>query len=152
VVQVESAPGAGTTVTVLLPLADPLPAAAPGEAATLAVGNETLLVVEDVEPVRRFLVDALTEAGYRVLAAESAEEALDTARGFPVDLLLSDIVMPGLSGTELAERMEAVRPGLRVLLMSGYAEEDLGGRDFILKPFDADDLTVRVREILDRSA
>src|SRR5262249_41137879 len=117
----------------------------------IAAGVETILLAEDVEPVRRFLVEALEEAGYRVLSAASGEDALELARGERIDLLLSDVVMPGITGPELADALEAAIPGLPVLLMSGYAEEGVGSRAFILKPFDAYTLTHRIRGLLDRA-
>jgi PAS domain S-box-containing protein len=148
--ELESTPGAGTRVSVLLPVA---PVAAESEdtriTSEIATGNETILVAEDVTAVRRFLVEMLTEAGYRVLAAESGEEALELAPTEHIDLLLSDVVMPGISGAELAARLTAAYPDLKVLLMSGYANEDLGDLEFVLKPFDAFHLTHRIRSLIE---
>src|SRR5262249_2359863 len=104
---------------------------------------------DDVEAVRRYVEDVLLEAGYRVLAADSGEEALELARGERIDLLVSDVVMPGLSRPALAERLEAERPGLHGLFASGYPDEDTGGHELILKPFDAETLTHRIRALLD---
>ncbi|OFW14170.1 MAG: hypothetical protein A3F69_05685 [Acidobacteria bacterium RIFCSPLOWO2_12_FULL_66_10] len=120
-------------------------------------GHETLLVVEDEPAVRKLVAMALRQDGYTLLVASSAEEALVTADACtgPIDLLLTDASMPGKSGIELAVLLGARRPGLPVLVMSGYTEEALtGGRGepiaLLQKPFTPHELRRRVREMLDR--
>jgi CheY-like chemotaxis protein len=122
------------------------------------MGTETVLVVEDQGEVRNLVEEILCMRGYDVLKASSGDEALRLGRTAkkPIDLLLTDMVMPGLSGRELAERMHEISPGMKVLFMSGYAEEETfqPGRTvqkmaFIQKPFSAVTLAQKVREVLD---
>jgi hypothetical protein len=120
----------------------------------------TVLLVEDSDSLRSLATIVLSQEGFRVLAAESPIRALDLAAEHEsgLDLLLTDIVMPGMSGLELAERLRREHPGLPVLYMTGYpvepAEEGLGrsGSDEILrKPFDPDVLVARVVQALPRN-
>ena len=113
-------------------------------------------MVEDEETVRETVVELLSDLGYRVLKARDAQSALAIIEsGVPIDLLLTDVVMPGMSGAELAERFHALRPEAGVLYASGYADEAvmrLGIRDgvpFLQKPFEPDELVRRVRELMD---
>jgi two-component system cell cycle sensor histidine kinase/response regulator CckA len=159
-IQVESAVGRGTTFELSFPRCDrqPIePSAAPPTAA-LQGGSETVLVVDDNPLVRWVTTRILRSAGYRVLVAGDGREALamavGTARG--VDLVVTDVVMPGVSGTELARRLEEVAPKLRVLFVSGYSREVVAERGldrlegrFLAKPFTASGLLERVRQILD---
>ena len=124
-------------------------------------GDETLLVVEDERAVRILARVMLERAGYRVLDAGSPEEAMDLFRthGNDVDLLITDVVMPGFHGPALYQRLSQQRPGLRVLFMSGYTDDEIvhagridAGVDFIEKPFTASRLTQKVRDVLDRPA
>jgi CheY-like chemotaxis protein len=117
----------------------------------------TVLLVEDSDVVRDVVARMLERCGFSVLRASGGEEALALARrgDAPIDLLLTDIVMPEVSGVELADRMERERPGLRILFMTGYAEEAvvnegiLGkNRECIGKPFSQEQITRRVRKIL----
>ena len=161
-VGVTSAPGAGTTFDVFLPrdTADSLPAA-PGQEedpGTLAAG-EVVLVVEDEEQVRSLVVSQLTARGYAVLSAADGREALRVAEGRaePIDVLLADVVMPRMSGPELARLLQRAHPETVVIFMSGYAEEAVlaqgspgAGGDFIGKPFAVDALTARIRQLLAR--
>jgi CheY-like chemotaxis protein len=151
-----SAPGAGTTVRVLLPLAAGSPSVAEEQAAASeAPWAATVLLVEDEEIVRRLLATMLEDAGYRVLEAENAEDAsayADTEER--VDVLLTDVVMPGLSGPELAEQMTERWPGLRVLFVSGYTAEAIEkhgqispGTSFLQKPFTRAQLTHALQEL-----
>ncbi|HEX9187368.1 MAG TPA: response regulator, partial [Vicinamibacteria bacterium] len=138
------------------------PGEGPGEAAALLPaprGGETVLVVEDEPAIRSLACEMLEAHGYRALEAASGEEALALAarHGGPIDLLVTDVVMPGLAGPALAERFSALRPRARVLFMSGYAGDDLARRGlpedvshFLPKPFTADVLSRRVRDALDR--
>ena len=157
-VTIESAPQQGTTVSLYLP---PFhgPAVAPAPTPPSSVGAATpatILLVEDEVPVRKTTARMLERAGYTVLAAATASEACDIfeQERWRVDLLLSDIVMPGMHGPVLAERLLAQRPDLRVLLVSGYSDvmpETRGGRVkaiFLAKPFTAAALLAAVREAL----
>jgi len=153
-----SGPGQGTVVTLYLPRAGAEPwdrAACP--TAAVPAGAGTILVVEDEDDVRAVTSETLTVLGYEVEAATNAEEALAILRaGRPIDLLLSDVVMPqGLSGVELAHQARALRPGLKILLVSGYAEnvlERLGACSDIFqilaKPYRQSVLADTVRAIL----
>jgi PAS domain S-box-containing protein len=160
VVSIESAAGLGTTVTVLLPagavVADgprPLP-----QPAGTGGGGETLLVVDDEEALREVAGRILSGAGYRVLAADGGPQALALAAGHDgvINLLVSDVVMPGMLGKELAEHLVDARPATRVLFMSGYAQPVLAsqgtldpGVELLEKPFTAGDLLSAVRRRLD---
>jgi PAS domain S-box-containing protein len=158
-VEVESEPGRGTSFRIYLPCVDGAPAAEIRDADALASGgSETVLVVEDEPMVRSLARRALAERGYRVLEAEDGESALRISRRHagPIHLLLSDVVMPGMSGADLSERFARVRPETAALFMSGYTAEALGphgvladGVDFIAKPFTPDALAARVRAALD---
>jgi two-component system, cell cycle sensor histidine kinase and response regulator CckA len=159
-VTIASEPGLGTTVTILLPVGSgPSPAepAAVIPASTRGHG-ETLLVVEDEAALRDVAGRILSRAGYRVLAADGGSQALELAalHDGAIDLLVSDVVMPGMLGKELADRLVDVRPGTRVLYMSGYAQPVLAsqgtlepGVALLEKPFTAADLLSAVRDRLD---
>ena len=117
-------------------------------------GSETILVAEDDEVLRTLLRIALESCGYTVLARASGPAALQLAErhGDPIALLVSDVTMPGMEGPELARRLAAIRPGLKVLLLSGYGRDAAlfdAGVDFLQKPFRPSALVARVREILD---
>jgi CheY-like chemotaxis protein len=158
-VSLRSEPGRGTTVSIYLPSAgarveelEPPPAAVPRP------GDETILVAEDDDGVRHWIHNALQGQGYRVFACRNGKEALSIAEDYAgrVHLLLTDIVMPGMNGRELADRLVAQRPGTRVLYMSGYTEEavDRHGvageeREFMQKPFTPRELLEKVRAVLD---
>jgi PAS domain S-box-containing protein len=153
--------GRGTRVRVLLPATDqappvsesPTPISKPLELATA-----TILVVEDSEDLREVVGRILGQAGYQVIIAANGPEALQAAQAHAgqIDLLLTDVVMPKMPGKELAERLAGIRPGLRVLYMSGYAQPSLspsGGLEpgvvLIKKPFTEPVLLARVREVLE---
>jgi PAS domain S-box-containing protein len=155
-IDVESEPGEGATFTVYLPaVLGEVEARREEEAPKPAArGAETILLVEDEKLVRRYVATVLGGAGYRVLVADDAHEALELADGEGVDLLLTDVVMPKIGGPELAGRL-----GLPVLYMSGYSGEVMAhgdvlkpGTAFIEKPFGAEDLKVKVRSVLDATA
>jgi CheY-like chemotaxis protein len=116
--------------------------------------RETILIVEDEAVVRRLFVKALTGYGYRVLEAGDGGEGLEVfaRHATSVDLLLTDLRMPTMGGVELAERVRAQCPSMKVLCMSGYPSGDIShlGADFLAKPFSCDLLLAKVREILDR--
>jgi two-component system, cell cycle sensor histidine kinase and response regulator CckA len=119
-------------------------------------GEETILLVEDYEPIRRLLSLGLEARGYRVLAAGDGDEALELAKQESViDLLLTDVVMPGINGRELAEALSGTRPEMRILFTSAYSGHTMVGRGiakagdgFIGKPYLADDLARKIREVL----
>jgi two-component system cell cycle sensor histidine kinase/response regulator CckA len=118
-------------------------------------GNETILLVEDEALVRKAASEVLQSAGYRVVLAESATQALEVYResSGPVDLLLADIVMPGISGHELAQQFFVLSPHIRIMLMSGYVDQfalrKLSPYRKLAKPFSTSTLLRRVREVLD---
>jgi PAS domain S-box-containing protein len=155
----ESAPGQGSTFTLYFPRLDTAPLAdATGTAQRPAGGNETILLVEDEEMVRDLAHRILRERGYLVVAARSGGEALsllEQHRG-KVDLLLTDMVMPQMSGRSLAQHVQVAWPDIRVLYMSGYAQESAHTLDdlslknnYLQKPFPPAELARKVREVLD---
>jgi two-component system cell cycle sensor histidine kinase/response regulator CckA len=159
---VDSEPGRGATFTIDLPCVDE--AVQPAETGRPVrgeiSGTETILVVEDEPAVRSIARESLRVRGYTVLEAPDGAAALQLAAGsegaITIDLLLTDVVMPGLSGRALAERMVAERPGLRVLYMSGYTDDAIGlhgvlepGLHYLQKPFAPDVLARKVRDVLD---
>jgi len=121
-------------------------------------GSETVLLVEDETAVRELFRKGLELRGYIVLAALTPEEALEASRGHsgPIHLLLTDVVMPGMGGLELASRVVALRPEIRVLYMSGYTDEAVvrdglvaDDVDFLQKPFTLEELAAKIRSVLD---
>ena len=157
---VESEPGLGTTFTICLPRATSgvAPETTP-KALEDPGGSETILVAEDQEEVLRLAAESLSGRGYRVLTASSGAAALELAGSYagPIDLLLSDVLMPGMNGRELAEQIGLERPATAVLLMSGHDPEMAAGRSasssensFLTKPFTPSDLAAKVRQVLDR--
>jgi PAS domain S-box-containing protein len=151
--------GQGTTFRVYLPRVEEAAGEEPREQVEARGGHETLLLVEDEEGVRRMVLAALERCGYQVLVAGSGTEALEVARQHegPIDVLITDMVMPRMNGRELAEKLLSVRPSTAVLYMSGYPGETLqstgaltGEAEFLQKPFAPIVLTGKVREILDR--
>jgi two-component system, cell cycle sensor histidine kinase and response regulator CckA len=151
--------GQGTSFKIYLPeFAGPATDSPPLTPPVSPRGQERILIVEDEGAVRRMAGRALTAQGYSVLEAEHGADALEVlarADG-PVDLVLTDVVMPILNGRELAERLAAERPQLRILFMSGYTDDDVvrrglldPGAPFLQKPFVPADLARKVREVLD---
>ncbi|TLY35312.1 MAG: response regulator [Nitrospirae bacterium] len=120
-------------------------------------GTKTILLVDDIELLLQLNTDVLTAVGYTVLSAENADEALRICREHPgtIDLLLTDVKMPGLNGRELAEQAMSIRPGLKVLFMSGaqdttVAQIEAEKPNFLPKPFTPTALIARVRGLLGR--
>ena len=152
----DSAPGQGACFSIYLPVTretDSPRAGAVGGGPD--IGSETILLVEDEDEVRKVLHQVLIGKGYRVFQAGSGEEALAISRLHrgAVHLLLTDVTMPRMKGTELANRLLAERPQTRVIFMSGYNEERLSGGEStwtcLQKPFSPQTLTQTVRAILD---
>jgi signal transduction histidine kinase len=159
-IDVQSEPNHGTTFTISLPAAPPVvPRADSIEAqGPPRSGGEVILVVEDDDQVRTVVSKGLPRLGYEVLVVRNAEEALALVDKHPgrIDLLLTDVVMPGLSGPQLAERLTARRPEVRVVFMSGYPEAQdpalgfaLDGRSYLQKPFALAELAEKIRQALD---
>ncbi|HUJ28691.1 MAG TPA: response regulator, partial [Myxococcales bacterium] len=160
-ISLQSTPGKGSTFGVVLPAAGGTlerhdrRAVEPDDLR----GSETILLVEDEDGVRRAARSILERSGYRVLEAQNGGEALRTAESHPqVDLLLSDVVMPRMSGPQLAARLRSARPGLKVLYMSGYNENAMVLNDLLLpdtallqKPLMPLSLLTSVRELLSRT-
>jgi len=158
-IHVESEPGRGTCFQVCLPrstgtaaVAEPRPA--PGG----LTGHERVLLVEDDPTVRTIALRSLTGAGYQVLTAGDGGQALEVARRLegPLDLLVTDVIMPGPRSSDVARELQRLQPSLKVLFMSGYTDEARGmhgvlgaGIRFIQKPFAADALCLKVREAID---
>jgi PAS domain S-box-containing protein len=159
-VDIYSEPGMGTTIKIHLPASSAVPdeGEAPPEARPVGRG-EVVLVVEDEPDVRRMAERILSKGGYSVLSTGGGEEALEIFQQGEqaVDLLLTDVIMPGMLGTELVERIKPIRPGLGVVFMSGYSHQVLapealaaqGVAAFIEKPFNAAELLRTLRETLD---
>ena len=156
-ISVTSSPGEGTCFRIQLPMAAAdVAESEPAEEAAPAAGSECILLAEDEETIRRLVTEVLTRNGYRVLAAAAGNEALELLErpGVAVDLLLTDVVMPGMSGPDLARAARRHSPGLRVLYMSGYTSEpdeafEDPDVDFIGKPFSPQALVAKVRDVLD---
>jgi PAS domain S-box-containing protein len=160
----DSEPGRGTTFAIYLPRVDEhadqdqhkrVKTATPP-----AGGNETILVVEDDSAVRKSTVEILAIQGYKVLEASSGDEALSIAGRpeIPIHMVLSDVVMPEMNGRQVADRLAQVRPGIKVLFMSGYTDDAIvhygvldEGVAYIQKPWRPDQLWKKVREVLDRT-
>jgi PAS domain S-box-containing protein len=159
-IDVQSEIGRGTTVTISLPAAPPITVPELGVDAqgSAGSGGEVILVVEDDDQVRTVVSKGLPRLGYEVLVVRNAEEALALVDKHPgrIDLLLTDVVMPGLSGPQLADRLTARRPETRVVFMSGYPEAQdpslgfaLNGRSYLQKPFALAELAEKIRQSLD---
>ncbi len=158
----ESRIGSGTSFHLYFPVAVVRPEE--GQHADLmaepARGTETILVVEDEQSVRSLTRLILEKAGYRVLVASDGLEALRVAAEIKssIHLLLTDVVLPRMSSSEIVEQIKALFPGVRVLYMSGYTDDVLlrhkiktGQVNFLQKPFEPNALLAKIREILDRS-
>lgn len=161
-IDIETSPGAGTSFKIYLPRVDQEidVQTNPSVGTTAAVAEgETILLVEDEEALRRLTRTSLESSGYRVLEAKDGIDALEVSNRHdgPLDLLLTDIVMPGMGGHTLAQEISERRPGIRIVYMSGYTGQTIGGQgpiepgsDFVSKPFTREVLRRKVREALDR--
>ena len=157
---VYSEPNQGSTFKIYLPTLpetrEPDTGQEPPE--KLAKGSETVLIVEDESAVRSFTRMVLQRSGYQVIEAANGEEALSLSRGHPgeIQLLVTDMVMPGMGGRQVAEALEGQRPAMRVLYLSGYTENAIAQRGtlgaelpFLQKPFTMEALLRKVRQVLD---
>jgi nitrogen-specific signal transduction histidine kinase/CheY-like chemotaxis protein len=158
-IYVDSRPGKGTTFKIYLPQVDGKieDQAIVAESSARAGGSETVLVVEDEEGIRDLVREVLALNGYTVIAAGDAREALRMATGHRgrIDLLLTDVVMPGMSGRELVGHLRSIRPDTKILYMSGYTADGVLRQDildaeasFLQKPFTPDGLLAKAREVL----
>jgi hypothetical protein len=161
-ITVDSQPHQGTTFKIYFPRVDQEGATAPGDARPAGnfSGTETILLVENAEPLRALAKEFLKGSGYAVLEAENGKEALRIANAFggPIDLLLTDVIMPEMGGKKLAEQLKSLRPTTKVLFMSGYSDDSIvqsGIRVlemvFLEKPFTREVLLRKVRRILDEA-
>jgi two-component system, cell cycle sensor histidine kinase and response regulator CckA len=159
-VWVYSEPGHGTTFKIYLPRCEePLDATvAPAPASAPRAGTETVLLVEDEPEVRRLVDRLLRMQGYTVLSAPSGAEAIAIANGHeaPIDVLVTDVIMPGMNGPDLARTLEHARPRMKVLYISGYTDTAIArhgildpGMTLLSKPFTPDALARKMREVLD---
>jgi PAS domain S-box-containing protein len=155
-----SIPGEGTSFTMLLPRVVSITERAPAEdqAPAVTAGSETILLVEDNEDVRILVCQMLQSKGYNVIAAQDQTQAISicSQQEGRIDLMLTDVVMPEMSGPQLAARIRSIRPSLPVLYMSGYTEDKFESYvrskepfEFIQKPLTAEGLATKVREVLD---
>jgi hypothetical protein len=159
-VDIYSEPGMGTTIKVHLPASSAAPSQGRAMAGERPAGNgEVVLVVEDEADVKRMAERILNKGGYSVIGTAGGEEALEVCRRADqeIHVLLTDVIMPGMLGTELVEQVKTIRPDLRVIFMSGYSHQVLApealaeqnGTAFIEKPFNAGELLRAVRGLLD---
>ena len=162
-IRVADTPGGGTTFDILLPVATEAiaPAVRPAVEAPIVRGGETVLVVEDESGVRRLTCEILKMGGYKVIDAPNGADALAICarRSAEIDLVLTDVVMPGMSGRELAQQVGERWPAMRVLFMSGYTEDTVVRRNvaegeipLVQKPFTPAALLDKVRTTLDSRA
>ena len=160
---VYSEAGQGTTFKIYFPRADEAGATEETAAVEPAIprGSETVLLVEDEGTLRELIRECLESSGYAVVEARHGAEALTLCERHPdpIHLLMTDVVMPGISGRELAGQVKAVRPGIRTVYMSGYTDDAVvlhgvlsEGMAFLQKPFTQEALARKVREVLDARA
>jgi PAS domain S-box-containing protein len=161
-IEVHSEPNRGATFKICLPQSDAPAAPAPPRKQTRSLrGDETILLVEDEEQILNLGRRILSQYGYRVLAAQNPVAALKLAEQHPdpIQLLITDIIMPGMNGKELKLKIEALKPGIRCIFMSGYTADVIAhhgvmdeGIVFLQKPFAVDTLTRKVREVIEANA
>jgi len=157
-IEVSSDQGAGTTFQIYLPRIDTvLPAPQTAAVAAPVRGSETILVVEDHDDVRQMIIASLESCGFRVLHAPHGRAALELSANYDgmIDLLITDVIMPGMTGKEMADQLMPLRPGMKVLYISGYSGDVIAHRGvldadvaYLAKPFTPASLTTKVREVL----
>jgi len=157
-IEVRTAPGAGTTFSISLPRIDaPVASPAPEVASATLRGSETVLVVEDHDDVRHMIIASLEACGYQVLEAPNGRAAIELTGQHPgtIDLLVTDVIMPGMTGKEMADALSLMRPEMKVLFISGYSGEVIAHRGvldagvaYLGKPFTPSVLAAKVREVL----
>jgi signal transduction histidine kinase len=156
-ISVQSAPGQGSAFQIFLPRASSTPEPGPGEGPRDLAGKETILVVEDQPEVLALVKTVLTQFGYSVLGSTDPQESLALMRDNlgTIQLVITDMIMPGMSGRQVAAEMERIQPGIRILFMSGYTHSEIdkeglieNGLHFIQKPFTPEALAEKVREVL----
>jgi CheY-like chemotaxis protein len=162
-IEVESSPGKGSTFRVYLPMVEqPVsPKKIREWSASSLGGSETILLAEDQPAIRNVLREFLEAEGYRVLEAQNGNEAHEIAKNYVgrIDVLVADVIMPHIRGTELAKLLTGLRPEMCVVLISGYSEDALlenqmlaaGSMILLQKPFDPEELVRGIRESLNRS-
>lgn len=155
-ITVDSEPSRGSTFTVYLPLtaADRRIAIVPSHLAAEKTGQETILIVEDEDAVRSLVSTVLRRKGYEVLETSNGEDALRLFEQRPetIDVIVTDVVMPGMQGMTLVSKIRGLKPGIRVLYMSGYTSNTASitsDATFIMKPFTPAALAEKVKELLD---
>jgi PAS domain S-box-containing protein len=159
-VQIDSEVGQGTTVTILLPRGTPedcVEEEAPSSGSDVQGAGKTVLVVEDDPQVRMLILEVLRDLRYRAIEASNPEQALAALRSHShVDLMVSDVGLPGMNGRQLAEIARSTRPNLKILFMTGYAAEAAirgefleSGMEMLMKPFQLEGLTAKIREMID---
>jgi DNA-binding NtrC family response regulator len=156
---VDSKPGHGTVFKIHLPRAHAPEAEESREQAGPSLeGKETVLLVEDEAGILALGQSILARYGYTVLAARTTKDALEKAKGYagPIDLLVTDVVMPGLNGNGLSQAITALRPGIKTLYMSGYTADVIAnhgvlaeGVHYLQKPFSIQEMAAKVRQVLD---
>ena len=160
-IDVSSDPGKGSIFRIYLPRIEGAeePAVEGSSVAVPVSGSETILIVEDEEEVRSFVVQALSSHGYRVLQAAEGNQALTLAERHTgsIDVLLTDVVLPGMNGRDLADRFRIARPKIKVIYTSGYTQDIIANRgvlpddiSYIPKPYTADQIAAKVREAIGR--
>ncbi|HEV2687015.1 MAG TPA: ATP-binding protein, partial [Bryobacteraceae bacterium] len=149
---VDSKPGSGTTFRIYLPIVEAVDEVLTPQASPVLRGTETILLVEDEDGVRHVVETMLQRHGYQVVPCSSAADALAQAERYPgvIHLLITDVVMPGMSGRRMAERLLNQRPAMRVLFVSGYGEslDTQGNAAFLQKPFTTGELALKIREVM----
>ncbi len=160
-IDVASKPGKGTVFTIHLPVSDKEIPPEARTARTILKGTETLLLVDDESSIVDVCRDILIHLGYKIFTASNGKEALNIYKSHPdeIDLVILDMIMPGLSGQDTFEELKLINPRVKVMLSSGYSLTDQaqrimdsGCRAFIQKPFRVDDLSLKIREVLDQAS